>query len=142
MANAKNGNVLKIRVQDIIGRYCLYVNEGNILYKNILEVFDKKDKIIIDFNGVWLTTSEFLNAGIGQLLLNYKKEILYSKLSFSIPPLKECLKETIPLVIFNCDKFYNDEEHRNKLTKAYEKLERKKISAKKKERKQLCTTTE
>jgi len=67
----------KLNVKDIIGSdIAVSTDYGDILYKNIIEAFRQKKQVELDFYGIEIITTAFLNAAIGQLYNSYKSEEL------------------------------------------------------------------
>lgn len=58
-------------------------NEGDKINQQILLLLERYQKVTLDFSGITLLTSAFLNAAIGQLYNKYKSEELASRLFLS-----------------------------------------------------------
>ncbi len=67
----------KLNVKDIIGSdIAVSTVYGDILYKKIIEAFSQNKQVELDFSGIDIITTAFLNAAIGQLYSSYKGEKL------------------------------------------------------------------
>lgn len=70
-----------INVHNIIQRdIAVSAEEGNKIYQRIIELFSQHETIILDFKGITLLTTAFLNAAIGQLYKTYTSEELNQRL--------------------------------------------------------------
>ena len=86
--------------------------EGLPVYNSIIEAFKKGDTVTLDFEGVDMLTTAFLNVVIGDLYKDYSSEKLKSMLvlvNFSEPTAKRIKKVTD-----NAKLFYKDENSYNK----------------------------
>lgn len=71
-----------IIVKDFIGNnFAVSASDGTKLFEKIVEVFNSKDTITLDFEGIDLTISAFLNTSIGQLYSKYSSEFIRENLS-------------------------------------------------------------
>lgn len=86
--------------------------EGLPVYNSIIEAFKKGNTVTLDFEGVDMLTTAFLNVVIGDLYKDYSSEKLKSMLAlahFSEPTAKRIKKVTD-----NAKLFYKDENSYNK----------------------------
>lgn len=86
--------------------------QGNIIYKEIVEAFEKNDKIVLDFSNIESMISPFLNNAIGQLYGKYTSENIQKFLELKNFP--ESKNATLNIVISNAKRFY---ANRNDFTK-------------------------
>lgn len=56
--------------------------EGEQIKKRISDLWDKQDKIVIDFNNISIASVSFFDEAFGKLAFKYPKEKLQKKLSF------------------------------------------------------------
>ena len=81
--------------------------EGTTVYNSIIEAFKKGEMVTLDFEGVDMLTTAFLNVVIGDLYKDYSSEKLKSMLflvNYSEPTAKRIKKVTD-----NAKLFYKDE---------------------------------
>lgn len=69
-------------IRDIIGSQVASDNEqGDIIFNKIITEIDNNETVIfLDFSGLKLITTAFLNNAIGKLYKNYKKEQIGKRL--------------------------------------------------------------
>lgn len=48
--------------------------DGELVFNNVVEAFDKGEKVVLDFEGIDLTITAFMNASIGKLYGKYPTE--------------------------------------------------------------------
>lgn len=89
--------------------------QGDIVYKEIVESFDKKEKIILDFINVESMISPFLNNAIGQLYGKYTSEKIQELLELKNFPASK--NSTLNIVISNAKKFYANKSDFTKAAK-------------------------
>jgi len=66
-----------IVVKDVISRAtAVSSDDGDVVYNNILAELTKKRTISLDFDGITLMTTAFLNSAIGQLYSRYTSDEL------------------------------------------------------------------
>lgn len=83
-------------------------DEGEIIFKMLSEQFSQGRKVTLDFTGVEMMTTAFLNVAIGNLYKNYSSEQLKELMCFN--GLTESIAKKIKLVTDAAKSFYNDEE--------------------------------
>ncbi len=77
-----NDSRIQLIVKDIIaGDAAVSTDDGDIVFRKIEEQFQLAQKIDLDFNGITLMTTAFLNAAIGQLYASHTSEYLNENLS-------------------------------------------------------------
>ena len=110
----------KIKVFDVIkSPSALTVEQGELLYSEIINVLKNKEIVIIDFTNIESIITPFLNASIGRLYENYTSEDLKEHLKVINQP--EGSNRKFNLVIKNAKNFYaNKEEYRNVINKVLE----------------------
>lgn len=86
--------------------------EGTPVYNSIIEAFKKGDAVTLDFDGVDMLTTAFLNVVIGDLYKDYSSEELKSMLS--LVNYSESTAKRIKKVTDNAKLFYKDENSYNK----------------------------
>jgi len=76
--------LMQVLIKDKISkRFAVSTEDGDKIYHIIIGNFLKKEKVTLDFEGITLMTTAFLNAAIGQLYSNnqYSSEFLNNYLS-------------------------------------------------------------
>jgi hypothetical protein len=73
---------IKLIVRELIDSdSAVRTDDGDLIYKNIVELFNNKNIVELDFSEINLMTTAFLNAAIGQLYSSYSGEELNQTLS-------------------------------------------------------------
>ena len=74
----------KLIVSEIVGGdSAVSTDAGTRVYKKLEEAFSKAEAVVLDFNGVEMMTTAFLNAAIGQLYSNYSGDELNRRLKLA-----------------------------------------------------------
>lgn len=79
----------------INSKFAVKTEDGDLIYKKIIEEFSQSNNIKLDFSDIFLMTTAFLNAAIGQFYSNdslYNQEFLSKHLE-----LANVQKEDLPL---------------------------------------------
>ncbi len=87
--------------------------EGEPIYKLIIESFTKDEDVTLNFEGVTFLTTAFLNVVIGLLYKDYTSEYLQSKLHTE--NINDETKARIKKVTDNAKVFYSNEDNFNNL---------------------------
>lgn len=69
-----------IKIVDVVGDRATDMQQGDVIYKKIIEQFKKKEKVVIDFEGLKTVLSTFLNNAIGTLYKDYSSDYLNENL--------------------------------------------------------------
>ncbi|MCV9387428.1 STAS-like domain-containing protein [Reichenbachiella ulvae] len=73
-----------IKVQSIIERdTAVSTDDGQKVHDQIQSLFSQADVIEVDFSGIQIMTTAFLNAALGQLYSSYTGDVLNSKLKLT-----------------------------------------------------------
>ncbi len=75
---------MNISVKDIISsNFAVSTDDGDKIYALLNSYFSKDEKVVLNFEGITLMTTAFLNAAIGQLYSNnkYSSEFLNNYIS-------------------------------------------------------------
>ncbi len=86
-------------------------DEGEQIFKELTIAFSKGQKVVLDFVGVEMMTTAFLNVAIGKLYETNTSEELKDKLSFD--HLSDATAFRIKKVTDNAKAFYSDENKFN-----------------------------
>lgn len=97
-----------IDVAQTIGSPSAFTQEqGDLVYSEIVDSFNKNEKVSLDFSNVESMISPFLNNAIGKLYGLYTSEQIRSLLEMKdFPPEKN---STLNIVISNAKKYYADQ---------------------------------
>lgn len=82
--------------------------EGDAIYKGILQALRENIVVTLDFSGVELTTTAFLNVIIGNLYSDYTSEELKEKIKFK--DVKDATALRIKKVTDNAKSYYRNQE--------------------------------
>lgn len=88
-------------------------DDGEPIYRKVLESLKNNTSVNLDFAGVEMMTTAFLNVVIGNLYKDFSSEQLKSMLNFSNLP--QSIGVRIKKVTDNAKLFYKDEESFNKV---------------------------
>ena len=103
----------KIKVFDIINSpSALTVEQGKLLYNEIINILKDEGIVIIDFVNIESIIMPFLNASIGRLYENYTSTDLQKHLKVINQP--EGSNEKFNLVIRNAKNFYANKDLKKK----------------------------
>lgn len=88
-------------------------DDGEPIYRKILEAFQSETSVSLDFDGVEMMTTAFLNVVIGNLYKDFSSDQLKGMLNFINLP--QSIAVRIKKVTDNAKLFYKDEESFNKV---------------------------
>ncbi len=98
-----------IDVAEKIGTSSALTQEsGDIIYSEIIDCFEKKEKLCLDFTNVESMISPFLNCSIGKLYEKYTGEFIKQYLVMQNFPQSKVA--TLNIVISNAKKYYANKE--------------------------------
>jgi hypothetical protein len=99
------------KIYDIVGEYAITVDGGQKLYNQIHPYLLRGETVELDFAGVKVFGSPFVNFAFGQLLKDIPAEKLNQLLKFKF--LNEDGRDVIDHVMANAKRYYSDEKYRN-----------------------------
>lgn len=104
---------MDLNIRELIGANCVTYNDGLKVYDLIHPELQRDRRVTLDFAGVRVLVSLFLNAAIGRLLEDTSKEQLNRLLTISnLPPGG---LETLKRVIENSNDYYHNPQVREAL---------------------------
>lgn len=75
---------VEIKIYEKLGAStAISTDDGNIIFKQITGIITKGGTVVLDFSGMTLLTSAFLNATVGQLYGKYSSEELQKSLTIA-----------------------------------------------------------
>jgi hypothetical protein len=83
-------------------------DEGKVIYDMLIEAFNEGKQVILNFSGVEMMTTAFLNVAIGNLYKTYTSEQLKEMLKFE--KVSEMTAFRIKKVTDNAKEFYKNQE--------------------------------
>ena len=83
-------------------------DEGQVIYDKLMETFNKGNNAVLDFSGVEMMTTAFLNVAIGNLYKDFNSDRLKGLLRFI--NLDEATAFRIKKVTDNAKQFYKNQE--------------------------------
>lgn len=95
---------IKIKVFDVTGRYGTDENDATPIYALVSKHLKQGDSVELDFSGVQLLLTIFLNTAIGQLYKSFDADLLKEKLI--ITGLSKYNIETVDAVRDNATRYY------------------------------------
>lgn len=93
-----------IRVLDICGKYCFLPEEGEALRDEVLKRIAAEEEVFVDFSGIQILTTAFLNMAVGTLYGSLSPEVLEAQ--FRIQGDCSVDLELIHMVACNAKTFY------------------------------------
>jgi|SRR5579862_4140737 len=111
---------LRIEVQQLTGDSAITLDEGQRIYDQIHPMLLADHDVELDFSGVDIIASPFLNAAIGHLLQDIEPDRLNRRLRFlNLAPTGQY---TLRRVIENAKRYYADPKLRRAVDKEIETL--------------------
>lgn len=69
--------MIKVIIKDITGNnLAVSAADGDLVFEKVVEGIDKGEKVVLDFTGIDLTITAFMNASIGKLYGKYETETI------------------------------------------------------------------
>jgi hypothetical protein len=107
------GTAMKLSVRSLVGSNCVTYGDGQKVYDLVYSELQRGRPVELDFEGVRVLVSLFLNAAIGRLLEDLSTEELNRLLTISnLPPGG---LETLKRVIENSNDYYHNPQVREAL---------------------------
>ena len=106
---------MKVKVSDLVGANCVTYEDGQKVYDLVHGELQSGRRVEVDFEGVRVLVSLFLNAAIGRLLEDISNEDLNGLLVISHLPAGGL--ETLKRVIENSNDYYHNPRVREALDK-------------------------
>lgn len=98
---------IRIKVTEVVGSdICVSSEDGAKVFEKLSLALETDRLIELDFSGVQIVISAFLNAAIGRLVENTSKESILQRIKLT--NLAEEDRELIDRVLDNAVKFYSD----------------------------------
>ncbi|NET57506.1 MAG: STAS-like domain-containing protein [Symploca sp. SIO2E6] len=102
-----------INILDLIGKYCMTTEDGQRVYDLIHPKLLEEQPVELDFTGVEIAASPFLNFAIGQLLKDIPLETINRLLTKK--NLNSLDEEALELIIDDCQRYYSDSKFRSRV---------------------------
>jgi hypothetical protein len=93
-------------IRDLVGENCITLDDGQTIYDLIHPRLQAGHSVELDFEGVKIVVSPFLNAAIGQLLRDLSPDDLNAHLK--ITNLSVLARPVLQRVIANAKEYYSD----------------------------------
>lgn len=102
-------DIVSLKIVDICGSHCVGLEDGKLLYDQILPILKSGSKVCLDFDGILTLTSSFLNASVGRLFgqnlgIEIEKQVVWNGLD-------EDDVQLIQLVIRNAKEHFSKHEN-------------------------------
>lgn len=98
-----------IHIKNIIGENCITLDDGQKIYDLIYPKIKHSEIVKLDFSGVRIFASPFMNAAIGQLLRDVSSDKLNKLLDIDRQSMTPVGLSVLKLVIQNAKEYYSDE---------------------------------
>jgi hypothetical protein len=112
---------MKLIIKNLVGENCVTMDDGQKVYDAIFSKLSSGKKIELDFSGVEVFASPFLNSAIGQLLKNIPENKLTSLLV--VKNMTASSFEVLKRVIENSKEYYSKANVKNAVDKVLQKQE-------------------
>lgn len=107
----EEGLEMLINVEQIIGLYCITLEDGQKIYDLIHPKLHAGESVKLDFTGVKIFASPFMNAAIGQLLGDIADKTLERLLE--VENMTAVGTSLLRMVINNAQEYYSNQDLRN-----------------------------
>lgn len=105
---------VKIKVADVIGSNLGVSSEdGGAVFKKIQIALEARQAVDLDFTGIDMLISAFLNAAVGKLVENLSIEEIHQRVEFS--GMEDGDRELLEKVLENAFRYYEDPDRFRKL---------------------------
>jgi hypothetical protein len=105
-----DGSNMKLMVKDVVGENAITLDDGQNVFDRIKPELAAGRVVELDFTGVAVFASPFLNAAVGQLLKDLKPDALNRLLS--VTNLAPTGGEVLARVIENAKRYYSSPDYR------------------------------
>lgn len=112
---------MELIIKDLVGENCVTMDDGQKVYNIIFPKLSAGEKIELNFSGVEVLASPFLNSAIGQLLKNIPETKLKSLLKAK--NITTSSFEVLQRVIENAKEYYLKAKVKNAVDKVIQKQE-------------------
>jgi len=102
-----------IQVHTLVGDNCITLEQGEPVYREVHRLLSEGQTVQLDFAGVAVCASPFLNAAIGRLMKDFAPADLEKKLT--VQHLTSVGTQLMRKVIENSQRYYHDPDARNAL---------------------------
>lgn len=114
MKQATMSTPIKIKVADVIGSNLGVSSEvGEAVFEKIQIALKARQSVDLDFTGIDMLISAFLNASVGKLVENLSIEEIHKRITFS--GMEEGDRELLDKVLENAVRYYADPDRFRKL---------------------------
>jgi hypothetical protein len=101
---------MNLNVFAMTGEYAITLDDGQQVFDNLLGALREEERVTLDFSGVKIVASPFLNAAIGQLLRELDADFLNTHLRIENLPVTA--RPLLRQVIDNARRYYADPTYR------------------------------
>lgn len=112
---------MEVKLKDLFGEDCIRKDDGEKLYSIIHPELAAGHKVSVDFTGVRVVTSLFLNPGIGRLFEDLTEQQIKERLH--VRGLTDMARFTLNRVAMNSREFYSNAKYREAVTHAMDAIE-------------------
>jgi hypothetical protein len=105
----------RLSIINLIGPNCITIEDGEKIYDQIYPEVIVGNPVNLDFAGVKLVSSPFLNTAIGQLLNHFTRQDI--KECLKVINLEKYAKDMLELVLENSERYYHDPDFKEAVDK-------------------------
>lgn len=102
-----------IEILQDYGKNCISISGGQRLYERIYPLLKNNEKIVLNFKGVDILATPFLNSAFGQLLKDLNRSNILNLIEFRNKPMD--FDKTLIKVMNNAEIFYSDPNNKARL---------------------------
>lgn len=108
---------MQIKIQEIINTsFAVTTEDGNRIFDLLDRNFSKKNAVVLDFSGITLMTTAFLNSAIGQLYSNDKYSSDFLNHNLKLINVQEQDKSLFAIVVKRAKEYFADRQSFEKNT--------------------------
>jgi hypothetical protein len=98
---------MQILIKDIINTsFAVTTEDGNTIFELLDDNFSKNKMVILDFQGITLMTTAFLNSAIGQLYSNDKYSSIFLNTNLKLINVQEQDRPLFALVVKRAKEYF------------------------------------
>lgn len=95
------------------GKNCISISDGQRLYEKIFPALQSGEIVVLNFKGVDILATPFLNSAFGQLLKDFDRNKIKTIVEFRNKPAD--FDKLLSKVISNAESFYSDPKNKAKM---------------------------
>lgn len=114
----KDSQDKKVYLSKLIGKLCITIQDGQIVYDLIYSLLGKSKEVDLDFTDVKIVAAPFVNYAIGRLYRDISAQKIKSLLSFS--NITKVNSKVLTLCLDNAERYWTDPNYKYSVDRAIE----------------------